>query len=312
MTTLLHEGVRDRHALKSIFLVGSGGAGKGEVARAAFAGEGLKVIDADRHLERMLRDAQVPLNKAGERRDLFNTARDLRDSEMRTYGARRLGLVIDSTGWAYNRIADPVKKLRALGYDCYLIFVRVSKETALARNEKRGLSGGRLVPQSYVLDAFHGVERYFPEYKRLFGARYTYVIDNDKELSPEAFNATVGERARSIGRDILAKPLRNPKGKQWLAVAPSSHDKPGRIAKEWPKPSPEQSFVGRERKYVIQKKEPRKLSDYFFIPSADDLPVTGRPARAHRMEGFDTLSVREQNVLIEEAIASQLQGLSCA
>lgn len=85
----------DNTNLKAIFMAGPGGAGKSAVTNAMFAGTGMKFIDSDRHFERMLKAAAVPLRKAGSAYDLFNRARDLARIERDHYAKARLGLTPD-------------------------------------------------------------------------------------------------------------------------------------------------------------------------------------------------------------------------
>lgn len=212
----LDEGVQDKHILKAVFLAGAGGSGKSFLGEEAFAGEGLKVINQDKHLERLLSQHGVPLKDAGSRYDLFNQARDLKNKEQKLYSGRRLGMIVDSTGWAYDRIAGPVEALRNLGYDVSMVFVSTSLESALRRNRERGESGGRTVPDSYIKDAWEGAHDNIGRYRKLFGKRF-FIVDNDQDMSPQKAEKTILPAIRSIGKKILSMPLENPKGKEWLA-----------------------------------------------------------------------------------------------
>lgn len=248
------ESIYDPHLLKAIFIAGSGGAGKGAIGDAMFAGTGLKVINQDRHLERFMKDAKLPLGDVGKRYDLLKKAQKLKGREIRHYARRRMGVIIDSTGWDYERIAGPVKKLRKLGYDCYLVYVHTSLETALKRNELRAKRGGRDVPDSYIETAWRGARRNFQRYVRLFGKPNVMVIDNDKDVEPKTWKSVISPKLRKIARRILDRPLRNPVGKEWLEkqrTAPDldSPDRP----EEWPEEEPPKySYV------TYSEKKPKK------------------------------------------------------
>ena len=153
------EGIRDPYLLKAVFLGGAGGSGKSLVSDAMFGGSGLKIISADKHLERFLKHAGVPFSEVGQEYELFGKARDAMKMELRHYAQRRLGLIVDSTAWAYDRVARPAQKLRSLGYDLFMVFVTTTLETALARNRERAERGGRFVPDSFVEDAWRGAHR---------------------------------------------------------------------------------------------------------------------------------------------------------
>jgi len=235
------EGIRDKYILKAIFLAGAGGSGKGRVSDAMFGGAGLKVINADKYLEKFLKDADIPLEKVGQEYGLFRKAREASQDELRHYAVRRLGLIIDSTGWDYERIATPAKKLRELGYDTYMVFVTTSLETALARNRARGDAGGRKVPDSYVEDAWYGANKNLPRYKTLFGATNMHVIDNDANATGEEWADAVMPTLHNIGQEFLNRPLQNPKGKAWLKKQEDPKTRTlDRLPKkpEWPKPEP--------------------------------------------------------------------------
>lgn len=240
----LDESIYDPHILKAIFLAGSGGAGKGAVSDAMFAGVGLKVIDQDKHLERFMADAKLPLSQVGQRYDLLKKAQKMKGKEIRHYAQRRMGIIIDSTGWDYERIARPFKKLQKLGYDCSMVYVHTSLETAMRRNEERAKRGGRDVPKSYIEDAWRGARRNFQRYVKLFGKTNMFVIDNDKDVEPKTWKSVISPKLRSIARKILDKPLRNTAGKAWLEKQRTQPDldDPNR-PEEWPEEKPEYTYV---------------------------------------------------------------------
>lgn len=238
--SVVTEGLRDPYILRAIFLAGAGGSGKSLVSDAMFGGAGLKIINADKHLERFVKDAGIPLSDIGQEYGLFRKARDVMKMELRHYAQRRLGLVIDSTGWAYDRVARPAQKLRELGYDLFMVFVTTTLETALARNRERAERGGRFVPDSFVEDAWRGAHRNLKRYARLFGPKNMRIIDNDVDVSVDDWVAVIKPKLHNIGQRILKRPLKNPVGKKWFKKqqdpATRTLDKPG--PSEWPKPEP--------------------------------------------------------------------------
>jgi len=237
---LVLEGLADPHLMKAIFLAGSGGSGKTAIADAMFGGAGLKVISTDRQLVRYMRAANEPLERVGQRYDLFRAARDAAQMELRHYAQRRLGIVIDGTGWRYDKVAEPAKKLRELGYDIFMVFVTTTLERALERNRLRREQGGRYVPDSFIEDAWRGAHRNLDRYVKLFGPKNMHIIDNDVDVEVDDWVAVIKPKLHNIGQKILRRPLQNEEGKEWLwkQLDPETRtlDKPG--PSEWPKPEP--------------------------------------------------------------------------
>lgn len=236
-TSTLTEGIDDPHILKAIFVAGAGGSGKGKISAAMFAGTGLKIIDQDKHLEKFMQAAKVPLSMVGVRYDLLKKAQKLKGAEIRQYGSRRLGLVIDSTGWEYDRIAKPAKKLRNLGYDIFMVFVSTSLETAQRRNEKRGEEGGRDVPPSFISTAHAGAHSNIPAFRKLFGGANVTVIRNDKDMSDADWTAKAVPKLKKLAARILKAPIKNQLGVRWL-----EHQKDGEpeaTPSDWPIDPPE-------------------------------------------------------------------------
>lgn len=214
----LHEaGVYDPGLLKAIFVVGLGGSGKSRVAQAMFSGRGLRFINQDHHLEALYKEAGLDLKDVGNRYDLFKKAQGLARRERAAYAQQRVGLLIDSTGWDYERIASPVQKLRMLGYDCFMVVVRVSHEKALARNWARGQAGGRLVPKGSLSQQYYGLKRSVPRYRKLFGEKNLVVIDNDADISPDDWDQFLVPALKREGDRFLDRPIRNKIGRKWIA-----------------------------------------------------------------------------------------------
>lgn len=259
----LDEGVYDDNALKAIFIIGAGGSGKGDIAREMFGGAGLKQINPDKNLERLLAKASIPGTQVGSEYGLFNRARDQKDIELNQYATRRLGLLIDGTGRAYDQIAAPVKRLRAIGYDCYMVFVDASLETSLRRNAARGKAGGRQVPDSFILAAHGGVHSLKDDYRQLFGPKRFFWIKNDKDISPMAWKSKVAPTLARLGKKILSAPLMNPAGIEWLRQQSAGPGDAG--------PKPDRAFP---------KKPPRWMPPAKPYPSSStlaDLPKGAPP-----------------------------------
>ena len=212
VTAVLDEGVEDPYSLKAVFVLGAVGSGKSTVARQMFAGLGLRFINQDKHLMRFMDAAGEPLQNVGSRYDLLKRAQNLSRREFKQFSGSRVGLVVDMTGWDYKRVASPVQRLRALGYDVSAIVVTADRETLHRRNQARE----RVVPSSYIDTAYEGLWRNFPRYKRLFGPKSILMVRHNTDLTRDEWARVVGPAVRKVALDILAKPLANKAGRKWV------------------------------------------------------------------------------------------------
>jgi hypothetical protein len=214
---ILGEGVEDKGSLKAFFVLGAGGSGKGAVSKDMLAGRGLKYINQDTHLERMLTDAGISLKKAGSDYGIFKKAQKLARTERDSYAEQRLGLHIEMTGWDITRVAKPVKMLRKLGYDVYAVIVHAKYDTVMARNKARAEAGGRLVPKHYISTAVRGLKVNMAGYVKLFGPGNTLIINNDNPIDSATWKRIVAPALTRAGDKFLARPVKNPIGKHWIA-----------------------------------------------------------------------------------------------
>lgn len=226
----LVEGVDDPSILKAVFVCGAGGSGKTKVGNTMFAGMGFKFINQDTHLEKMLKAAKIPLSQVGMHYGLQKKAQGLKNAETRQYGLRRLGMVIDATGWDYERIAGPAKQLMKLGYDVYMVFVTTTLETALRRNADRE----RVVPADFVKTAHTGAHKNLPEFQKLIGRQNVFVIQNNDDFSDATWDRVAAPALRKIGSQISKAAVKNRIGKAWIE-ARMTDGKDAVDTTEWPK-----------------------------------------------------------------------------
>jgi len=226
--TSLIEGVDDPGVLKCVFMAGGPGSGKSYVAgelfavtprfRASFSTHGLKLVNSDATFENELRKHGInPKDLATliHNTDKWNQIMALRDRakaltalQQRLYESGRLGLIIDGTGDDVHKIQTKVQQAQSLGYDCYMVFVNTSLETALARNAARP----RVLPASIVKDSWTDVQKNMGAFQRLFGTARFLIVDNNKESqSLELMNKQI--------RAWMNAPVTNPIGKAWQALA---------------------------------------------------------------------------------------------
>ena len=175
----LQEGVYDPNIFKAIFLAGGPGSGKSYVVRKTTGGLGMKIVNSDDIYEKMLND--VGLETTPE--DIYSTkgqevrlkAKDLTKRMQGNYLNGRLGIIIDGTGKDFSKISRQVAGLKKIGYECSMIFVNTSLNTAQERNIKRQ----RTLPADEVEKMWKDVQMNIGKFQSLFGSTDFIVVDNN-------------------------------------------------------------------------------------------------------------------------------------
>ena len=206
----LQEGVYDPNIFKAIFLAGGPGSGKSYVVRRTTGGLGMKIVNSDDVYEKMLKD--VGLDTTPE--DIYSDqGQDIRVKAKKTvktmqsnYIEGRLGHIIDGTGKDYDKISKQVSMLRSLGYDCYMVFVNTSLDTAQQRNSERK----RTLPEKEVEKMWKGVQQNIGKFQRLFGSSSFIIVDNndkDEDMMQQVFKRV---------RALATRKVQNQRGLQWI------------------------------------------------------------------------------------------------
>ena len=225
---VLAEGVDDPGVLKCVFMAGGPGSGKSYVAgelfsvspryKASFSTYGLKLVNSDHAFEIALKQNGIDPKDLATLADhpeewkrlmtIRDRAKALTQTQQRHYEAGRLGLIIDGTGDDYRKLETKMRHATALGYDCYMVFVNTSLETAQARNAARP----RSLPAQLVQDIWSDVQKNAGAFQRLFGATHFAIVDNDSDS--QSLAAT-----DKVIRSWMRQPISNPIGKRWLELA---------------------------------------------------------------------------------------------
>ena len=229
--SFLQEGVNDPGILKAFFMAGGPGSGKSYVASELFAlpksddfgtvsyDNGLKLVNSDAAFELLLKKAGINMAELMKLKDkdpaawdqamqIRDRAKKLTKGTQEMYIQGRLGMIIDGTGKNYGKIENQVKKLRELGYDCYMVFVNTSLEVALERNAARD----RKLPQDMVTKMWDEVQQNIGKFQRLFKSKRFEIVDNS-----EYGNSMPIDLVSKEIRKFLKQPVSNPIGKQWMA-----------------------------------------------------------------------------------------------
>ena len=142
-----------------------------------------------------------------EERDVQRArAKRITKAQQSNYLEGRLGLIIDGTGKDYDKIAKNMRDLQQLGYDCYMIFVNTSLDTALQRNKERD----RTVPEPIVVQSWKAVQSNLGKFSQLF-KRNLVIVDNN-EVGEDLMNP-VFKQVRGLAKTKVQNGI----GRQWIA-----------------------------------------------------------------------------------------------
>ena len=207
----LQEGVYDPNIFKAIFMAGGPGSGKSYVQRRTTGGLGMKLINSDDIYEKMLKDAGLETTPediySDQGQEIRGRAKATTKRMQGNFLEGRLGLIIDGTGKDYDKIATQVAGLMNLGYDCYMIFVNTSLDTAQERNKMRK----RTLPEKEVAAMWNAVQQNIGKFQRLFGNANMIIVDNN-DAGEDVF-AKVWKRCMIL----VKKKVTNRIAKAWIA-----------------------------------------------------------------------------------------------
>jgi len=209
--TELQEGVYDPNIFKAIFLAGGPGSGKSYFVRRTTGGLGMKIVNSDDIYEKMLKDAGMDTTPediySDKGQEIRVKAKGVTKRMQGNFLDGRLGLIIDGTGKDYDKISKQVAGLKSLGYECYMIFVNTSLDTAQAQNKKRK----RTLPETEVSTMWNEVQQNIGKFQRLFGGSSFIVVDNN--MAGEDVFEKVWKRIAML----IRKKVSNPIAKRWIS-----------------------------------------------------------------------------------------------
>ena len=239
VASILSEGIYDQGILKAVFMAGGPGSGKSFTAKALFGGNkaselassttsGLKILNSDPAFEKYLDDVGVdpgdladiaandpelayelgldddrgvpPGSPRGKAKSFKKTAQ-----RMWTRDDARLGIIVDGTGDDLEKITGKKAAMEELGYDTYMVFVNTTLEVAQERNMKRK----RKLPPPKVDEIWTDVQANLGAFQGLFGQGNITIVDN-------TVYGPLPEDVVDAITDFLARPIRNPIGRQWI------------------------------------------------------------------------------------------------
>ena len=207
----LREGVYDPNIFKAIFMAGGPGSGKSYVASRTTGGLGMKMVNSDDIYEKMLKDAGMDTTPediySDKGQKIRGKAKAVTKRMQGNFLDGRLGLIIDGTGKDFTKISRQVAGLKQLGYECSMIFVNTSLDTALEQNRKRK----RTLPDDQVTTMWNEVQNNIGAFQRLFGNSNFIVVDNN--MAGEDVFAKVWKRVAML----IRKKVKNPTADRWIS-----------------------------------------------------------------------------------------------
>lgn len=208
----IEEGVSDPHIFKCIFLFGPMGAGKSTVARPLLSATGLRSVNLDNFNEMFVRKGQVPTGHLSP--DQLERSWQLSQKQQTNFVEGRLGVIIDGSGRNPNTALGVMDVMMPLGYDFMMIFVDVSMETSIQRQQQRAekqrqqWGTGREVDAKFAKDTYDQVKAMMGKYSAYFGPdRFVYI---NNETTPN-----LSEAAKKVNA-FLRSPPNQPEARQWI------------------------------------------------------------------------------------------------
>ncbi|SVC50127.1 uncharacterized protein METZ01_LOCUS302981 [marine metagenome] len=186
----IQEGRNDPSIFHAVFMSGSPGAGKSHVAQQlALPGQlGYKEINSDNEFTRYMKDAFLDLVLNPDQQFQRDVTRAVakRHSQAKKRHAEigRLGLVIDGTARNVSKIKNQKAELEAKGYECAMVYVSTSLDSAIENDHMRGATGGRSLGPEMITSMHKDVVKNINVYKRMFGKLFFEVDNSVWEKTP--------------------------------------------------------------------------------------------------------------------------------
>lgn len=208
----LTEGIHDPAIFKAVFVLGGPGSGKSYISRELGLNSlGLVSINSDIAFTYMMQkhqlDQKMPPEETEKRDIVRSRAKIVTNKKMDLAIQGRLGIHIDTTGSNYSKIANLKSNFEQLGYECFLIVINTSLETALKRNSARD----RTVPEDAVINSWKNVQSNIGNFSQIFDK--FAIIDNNEG------SGNTGAQINKIYAKLasfITSPPKNNIARRWL------------------------------------------------------------------------------------------------
>lgn len=221
---MINEGVKDKTALKFIFLAGGPGSGKTYLANKLFgidkgvnfSKDGLKMVSFDDIFEQILERDGWPKDlttlapedqkwvMSDHPKSPRQEARNLMKQRMKLMSKNQTGMLFDGTGQSAYTYINRKKEMEDLGYDVSIVYVDTDLDTAMERNAARE----RRLPDEVVKKIWNDVQHNKEIFQKHFGDNMV-VINNSKD-------APIDETLPSAIDRLINQPIKNKFGQKLL------------------------------------------------------------------------------------------------
>lgn len=202
----LQEGLYDKHIFKAIFMAGAPGSGKSTISKKLLDHTGFREVNIDKFIELLAKKDGLDLKDMDSwQGDQISRSEKLSRNQYDIYLNGRLPILVDGTGRNYEKITSVAENLSSqYGYECGLVFVNVSLETAMARNAARE----RSVNPEYLETAWRETQYNIGKFQDYFGSDMFIIDNNDK--------ADLTKVSKRLG-SFINSPVRNPLASKWVS-----------------------------------------------------------------------------------------------
>ena len=197
----------NRARKKALFYAGGPGSGKDYVAKQTGYGHGLTEVNSDHAFEHLLGkqglSKTLPPEQMEKRTAVRSKAKGLTKIRQNALLSSGRGVIINTTGHDSDKIKAMKGELENRGYDTKMVFVNTSNEVSRQRNENRGKSGGRKVPEDVRQEYWNKAQAAKNKYRKMFGNEHFHHIDNSLDMK----TASDDEKAAKHGEftDVFKK-----------------------------------------------------------------------------------------------------------
>jgi adenylate kinase family enzyme len=165
---------------KAIFILGKPASGKSYYADQLHAKLGYVVIDTDKEFEPLLKKFGLPLDLRNADEDAVEFVRKEAIKRSRTHwasvGQKSQSFIYTGTGISVRWMTAQVERFKALGYECYIVYIDVDTKTAIKRNAARA----RTIPAE-LIKSYSEIpkEHFITNFTKLVGEDHFMMVDNN-------------------------------------------------------------------------------------------------------------------------------------
>jgi cytidylate kinase len=206
---LYKEGVYDPAIFKAVFIVGGPGSGKSfAVKKLALQSLGLVPLNSDVAFEYLMKKGglsfKMPDEEQTERDIVRSRAKLVAKEKTDNVLDGRLGVIVEGTGYEYDKVIKIKDKLELLGYECFMVVINTRLDVAKIRNAKRE----RSIPEKLLIQKWTAVQDNLGKFANAFE---NFIVLDNNEYSEEQVNS-IYKKISSFVKEAPKKP----QAKKWI------------------------------------------------------------------------------------------------